>query len=753
MSRRLQDTSFERSQYERPNRDHICGRTGDACPLGPDMRGSCITTHQCVPYREGDRWTCARPKPFGGACDEGPLPDGTCCNAIPTCQPKLSLRATRGRIVRWVVAMTVGLLALGLAGNKGLDFVFPGPLTHQHGTIKNDCASCHSAATGGPAHWVNTALAGNDRASDSERCLGCHNLGPSSNLAHSVPSKDLARTTERLRTRDLDSSRPFRFTLAKLGPGIPIQESGELACAICHQEHLGPDHNLTALANDQCQVCHLVQFNTFAEDHPPLGDYPYGRRTRIAFNHQSHREDYYPDEDREVFSCVGCHAPEPTGRVMTVKAFDSTCGSCHDENVRSSGKGGAAFLNLPRIDLRGMRDVGIDPGHWPWIKKSMAPSPFVNFLLAGDDRLSNQDRQAVANMGKDFDNIAGKTRFEQLAIGRYLWSLKALLHDLREDGHASLEARLVSASMLGKGALPDGLLSDLTHGLSRETIASAIDGWFPDLTREMAVFADVTQDLDALEDMERKHWAEINRRLRELAQQRTKSTQGPRQDKSSEERWVREGGWYQTDRDRAIRYRSSGHADPFLRAWLDVAGSFAHTGDAAGDTPSAAESLFNGLRKSNATGSCAMCHSADPQPSTRGALGPSRTVNWRPFEPAPNQKLPTEFRHQPHFSLDNAEVCDTCHSMREIDADEFEEAYSDDAEPSGHLLNFAPIQRQVCGDCHSQAAAADDCVTCHNYHLGETQPIYLSATSGGTPKTQEADGEATDEEEEEEEEE
>jgi len=208
--------------------------------------------------------------------------------------------------------MTVGLLALGLAGNKGLDFVFPGPLSHQHGTLENDCASCHSAAIGGPAHWVSTALAGDDRASDTERCLGCHNLGTSSNLAHSLASKDLARTTERLQTRDLGSSRPFRFTLAKLGPGIPTQEGGELACAICHQEHLGPDHNLTALANDQCQVCHLVQFNTFADDHPPLGDYPYGRRTRIAFNHQSHREDYYPDDDREVFSCVGCHAPEPT---------------------------------------------------------------------------------------------------------------------------------------------------------------------------------------------------------------------------------------------------------------------------------------------------------------------------------------------------------------------------------------------------------------------------------------------------------
>ena len=163
--------------------------------------------------------------------------------------------------------------------------------------------------------------------------------------------------------------------------------------------------NLTGLANGQCQVRHLVQFNTFADDHPPLGDYPYGRRTRIAFNHQSHREDYYPDEDREVFSCVGCHAPEPTGRVMTVKAFDSTCASCHDENVRSSGKGGSAFLTLPRIDLRGMRDVAIDPGHWPWIEKSVAPSPLVNVLPAGDDRPSNSAPPGGARLWQQSLNL------------------------------------------------------------------------------------------------------------------------------------------------------------------------------------------------------------------------------------------------------------------------------------------------------------------------------------------------------------
>lgn len=742
MSRRLQDTSFERSQYERPNREWICGRTGNACPLGPDTRGECITTHECVPYREGDRWVCARPKPFGGECEGGPLPDGTCCNAIPTCQPKLSVRASRGRTVRWVVAMTMGFLALGLAGDNGLDFVFPGPLTHQHGTIENDCASCHAAAAGGPAHWISSALAGSDRESDSERCLGCHNLGASSTLAHSVASKDLTRTTERLQSRGLDTSRPLRFTLAKIGPGIPMRSGGDLACALCHQEHQGPNHDLKALANDQCQVCHLVQFDTFAEDHPVLGDYPYGRRTRIIFDHLSHRDDYYPDADREGFSCVGCHAPESTGRAMTVKPFASVCGSCHGEDVRSSGKGGVAFLNVPNIDVRGLRDVGIDPGQWPRVEKSKAPSPFIEFLLAGDDRLSNEDRKAVSNLGAELLNVSKNTRFEQQAIGRYVWSLKRLLHDLRNRGHEAIESRLTAESVMGSDPLPNALLSDLAHGLSLETLSSAVDNWFPDLAREVAVFDDVTQDVDELQDMRPRHWAELNDRLRELARQRAGTQRSVSGERTPEDSWVREGGWYRTKKDGAVRYRSSGHADPFVRAWFDVAGSFAHTGDRAGDAASAAEQLFAGLEESSATGKCAYCHSVDPAPSSRGALGPARRVNWGPFDPDPNQKRPTEFRHQPHFSLDDAEVCDTCHTMREIDGEEFAEAYAEDSEPSGHLLNFSPIGRQVCGDCHTQRAANDDCVTCHNYHLGESLPIYLSATSG-TNRLADGDDEST----------
>jgi len=654
------------------------------------------------------------------------------------------MRARRGRAVRWAVVTTIGFLAVALGTNRGLWLVFPGPVTHQHGTIENDCASCHGAGSGGLAHWISTAIVGQNGASDSQRCLECHNLGPSSMIAHSLPAKDLARTTERLAQRDLDTSRPLRFSLASLGPGVPLQTEGALACATCHQEHQGSDHQLAALKNDQCQACHLVQFDRFAEGHPPLGVYPYGRRTRIIFDHEFHRDELYEDEGR-VFSCVDCHAPELTGRTMTVNPFDTSCGSCHEHqsDVFSAGKNGIAFINLPAIDGRELRRAGIDVGQWPRVEKPKAPSPFVDFLLVGDDRLSDQDRQMVAGIDSAVIDVSNRTHYEQQAIGRYAWSLKLLLHDLRSSGHRAIGSRLQSDRVMGSSELPMGLLSDLAGGLERETINTAIDQWFPDLAKEIEVFLDVTRNLDRLEDMKRNHWATINSRLRDLAGQRAGSRSTTRSAKNSEEKWVREGGWYQGTKDASIRYRSRGHADPFVRAWLDLTGSFAHTGNPAGDAASAAERLFDGLTSAAATGRCASCHSIDPATSSYGSLGAARRVNWKPFTPEANRRLPTEFRHQPHFSLDNADRCDTCHKMRVFDDGEFGDAYDPAASPEGHVLNFEPIALEVCGGCHTQYAAGDNCVACHNYHLGESTPMYLTATSGD--QAGDGDGEVVEE--------
>jgi hypothetical protein len=76
--------NFDENDYARPNQAWNCGwaAEGHACPLGPTRLGICRSAHECAPYQAGDTWVCARMRAHGGPCEEGPLPDGTCCRAF-----------------------------------------------------------------------------------------------------------------------------------------------------------------------------------------------------------------------------------------------------------------------------------------------------------------------------------------------------------------------------------------------------------------------------------------------------------------------------------------------------------------------------------------------------------------------------------------------------------------------------------------------------------------------------------------------
>lgn len=724
MSRRLQQTGFDRSSYERPNQDWVCGHTGKPCALGPDARGECHTTHECVPAREGDRWRCARSSPFGGPCEQGPLPDGTCCNAVAPCQPQRSIRARRGRTVRIAVAITLGVLGVALGGSGALDFVAPGPVTRHHGTIDQECARCHAAGEGGLAHWIGMAIAREDRVSDSERCLACHDLGPQSTLPHSVPAPRLAAATERLADQAGESDAPLRLTLASLGPARSVRAGAELPCAVCHQEHGGSEAELTRLSNDQCQVCHTLQFDRFERDHPPLGDYPYGRRTRIRFDHAMHIEELFDGD----IDCVTCHAPEATGRTMDVNPFAVSCaGSCHDhvDHVRSVGPSGIPFLNLPDIDASGLRRSGVDPGQWPAITRPRNPSPFIHFLLAADERLPARDRATVASLGRDLRNAASQAHDQREAVGRWVWSYKRLLLELKRDGQPAVASRVLSPALLD-GNLGEAERANLTRGLDHALVGNAIDDWFPDLAREVAIFDRITRDLDDLSLMTRSHWRSLQEGLRDLARQRSGSRRPSAGSEKGMADWVRDGGWYRNGSDASIRYRSTGHADAFLRTWFDVAGAFPNPDASSIDTAETARGLFDGLRSENTTGSCTLCHSIDEDIASVGEPVASLAVAWEPYRPDPSERRATEFRHLPHFSLDQGGRCDSCHRIREDSSEAFELAYAEGAQAHGHTLNFDPIALETCGSCHTREGAGDDCVACHNYHLGQTAPVHVT---------------------------
>lgn len=170
------------------------------------------------------------------------------------------------------------------------------------------------------------------------------------------------------------------------------------------------------------------------------------------------------------------------------------------------------------------------------------------------------------------------------------------------------------------------------------------------------------------------------------------------------EEWGRLGGWY---RDfYALLYRPGGHADRFLKGWLDITGAIMTDGDrrAAGD-------VFDTLADPDGPGRCIKCHSVDAPDDD----GPR--VNWAAAGATPGYQDFTGFDHGPHFTLlTDDEGCATCHTF---DRDNDFAASFDDRDPGTYHSNFKPIERTTCVDCHNDQQAGDTCTQCHNYHVGE----------------------------------
>ncbi|MDA1099015.1 MAG: hypothetical protein O2967_08515 [Proteobacteria bacterium] len=171
------------------------------------------------------------------------------------------------------------------------------------------------------------------------------------------------------------------------------------------------------------------------------------------------------------------------------------------------------------------------------------------------------------------------------------------------------------------------------------------------------------------------------------------------------EDWNVSGGWYRDDF--VLRYRPTGHADAFIRAWLDLTGKAGLRREESGQ-------VFETLIDAKAPGLCGKCHSVDEQ-ADGGLL-----INWRAYHPADGLKKSVRFSHAAHFSLLDERGCLTCHA-RDDKAD-YAAAFKD-RNPATFAANFKPLPRAVCAECHTAAKAGNKCLTCHNYHLGVFLPV------------------------------
>jgi hypothetical protein len=782
MQKPLDPLGFKQNRYARPNQDWICGRAaeGRACPLGPDKRGNCRATGQCLPSAKGGRWFCTRAEADGGKCAEGPLPHGECAHPIPPCQPVPSLRRRRGALVWTAVALTLGLLVLLLSGTFRRPGISPGTLTSAHATLAQRCSDCHSVEQPGqPGQRVLTVFTSpRQRAlDDSALCLKCHALGNQPLNPHGAAPAALAGLDQKLRQDAGSRSGPVVLGVSHALSGLGAPD-GEMACATCHQEHHGRDFDLKRLSNTQCQTCHSVQFASFESGHPEFAAYPYRRRTRIFFDHTSHLQQHFGEmKDKALASCQDCHVTDQAGRFMQVKSFEATCAACHAPQIQGEGMTvkGLAFFTIPGLDVDTLAAKGISVGEWPKSADGKI-TPFMEFLLRRDPAT----RAALDKLqGVELFDLSKATPEQLAAAEQFAWGIKSLFFNFVVEGQSFLDAE----------AKPDGNLipSGLAGELSRAVVLAAQQDWMPHLLTEIPQYrqgikpplpaapkptatpastpASPKSGDDALlggDDLVPKATPIPAKGAPASANKKAKPAEDdllggdaaakPAASPTPTPAAAAAGSDDLASADLPPPSPGSAAASPApapsaiepkpREEWMAAGGWYrppdnftifyrpsGHAdafleawltagAQAAGNDP-AAQRVFEKLADPQAPGVCMKCHTADRE-------GDTLQVNWKPAQTEPNAHPFTTFQHTTHFSLVGDNGCQSCHTLNP--KSDYPQYFTAGAaavvnrDPHRFQSNFQPLSKQVCVACHKPTDAGDGCLLCHQYHTGVFAP-------------------------------
>lgn len=476
--------NYQRDWYDRPNNRWSCGRAAEGCPcsVGPSRQGKCQNTAVCEPITNENGWTCTRSATLGGPCEQGPFPDGTCCQQQPPCVPVKSVRRRRQIFVTGCVMLVVGSLLLGLSRPERNQLISAGTLSSHHASIAQgkDCATCHEASEQTVAQWVGSLVgwSGNKKIdpethfSQTDKCIECHKDKFEEKWArspHNLDPVELAHITQTKNAKD------FRFQDLF---GAMQQVSHNLDCATCHREHQGPHHDLQAMTNQQCQSCHAESFDSFAHGHPEFGSWPYQRRTRIAFDHVSHQSLHFKEKMTE-FNCNRCHLDDASQVSKPLAGFDQACASCHERAILDQSKEGVPLLALPTIDVELLRKQGISVGTWPkqadGVFDGVIP-PLMQILISTDEEVS----AALGRLGPEVDlSIVDEADEQQLRdVATVSIAIRDLMEDLRVNGTEGAAKRFSLAAGLDK----DASLKSFIDRTPPELFQAVAEAWFP--TRE-----------------------------------------------------------------------------------------------------------------------------------------------------------------------------------------------------------------------------------------------------------------------------
>ncbi len=166
-----------------------------------------------------------------------------------------------------------------------------------------------------------------------------------------------------------------------------------------------------------------------------------------------------------------------------------------------------------------------------------------------------------------------------------------------------------------------------------------------------------------------------------------------------------DSGWHRDDQAFTISYRLTGHADPVMKGWNEIAFK---------TSENEAVSLSNLMANMNSDsfiGNCRKCHTVDRR--VDGWLN----VNWQPSYRETQLRSFTRFSHRPHDIQTSLQDCTSCHQLDE----QMSNAHTFSSfDRRGFVSNFAPISKANCANCHRPGGASHGCVDCHNYHVGST---------------------------------
>lgn len=483
-----------------------------------------------------------------------------------------------------------------------------------------------------------------------------------------------------------------------------------------------------------------------------------------------------PDLKFPPAACTDCHAASADGHDMRVKPFEQTCSTCHLPQIvgadRATGPKGIALLALPGLDLETLRERKAPVGSWP--EESEAElTPLMRVLLARD----NERRALLATIDKlDLQDLTTASKSDISAVTELVWEIKELLYELTTS-KASQILRRVREATSGKvgreemtrmlGTLPREVLisaqRDWLPKLAEEVARRKKKGWQKHfIAKAKAKAAEEDGDSDEAGEAAGpptppptklvpnpkggRFYVSV---LGEIVQEgleppetrkatlgeiegpepgpansgqgaTSTSSGGPPAEVALDERsvtavddetWSEFGGWYR--KDYSILYRPSGHADRFIRAWIDV--SAAKPGQ---DNTDLLGPVFELLSDKEAHGRCTKCHSVEKTADAAVIVG------WGPLLANHKSERFTTFKHMPHFSLLDKRGCLTCHQLDGLK--DFEAAYKG-LDPSTVASSFKPVAKETCAKCHTDGAAPQDCGHCHTYHVTPaTTPVSVT---------------------------